>query len=45
VFRGVIVCLVAALQAGLVAGRCASAGDRPNIVWIIVEDMSADFGC
>ena len=23
----------------------APAGDRPNILWIVVDDMSADFGC
>jgi len=29
-----------------VAAACpAAAADRPNIVWIVVDDMSADFGC
>ena len=29
---------------GLAAGTLAAA-ERPNIVWIVVDDMSADFGC
>jgi arylsulfatase A-like enzyme len=35
------------LAALAVAAVCpaASAVDRPNIVWIFVDDMSADFGC
>ena len=33
-----------ALSMSLGAGRRADTGCRPNIVWIIVEDMSCDFG-
>jgi arylsulfatase A-like enzyme len=33
------------LLASLAVSGVAAAGSRPNIVWIIVEDMSAHFGC
>ncbi len=31
--------------AALIVGATTNAQDRPNIVWIIVDDMSADFSC
>jgi arylsulfatase A-like enzyme len=36
--------LVAAMLLAVVAPS-APAADRPNILWIVVDDMSADFGC
>ncbi len=36
--------LVAAVLVAVVAPS-GLAADRPNIVWIVVDDMSADFGC
>ena len=36
--------LLLAVAAGAPASRAAEPG-RPNIVWIVVDDMSADFGC
>jgi arylsulfatase A-like enzyme len=32
-----LLCLIVALT--------ASAADRPNVLWFIVDDMSANFGC
>jgi arylsulfatase A-like enzyme len=43
--RASCVALTAMLQASLLLGQSAQADERPNIVWIVVEDMSADFGC
>ena len=36
--------LVAAMLLAVLAPS-APAADRPNILWIVVDDMSADFGC
>jgi arylsulfatase A-like enzyme len=36
--------LLLAAAAGASAGRAVEPG-RPNILWIVVDDMSADFGC
>jgi arylsulfatase A-like enzyme len=36
---------LAALPLLLVSIGAASAAERPNVVWIVVEDMSASFGC
>lgn len=36
--------LLPLLAAGL-AAPAAAAADRPNVVWIVVDDMSANFGC
>ncbi len=37
--------LLSVVALGFVLPEPTSAADRPNIVWIIVEDMSANFGC
>ena len=42
-FAVLFVLLASALP--FASSRAAAAEERPNIVWIIVEDMSANFGC
>lgn len=37
--------VAATVGLNVVAPHAAAAADRPNIVWIVVDDMSADFGC
>jgi arylsulfatase A-like enzyme len=37
--------VVAAFLAALFARTAATAAERPNIVWILVDDMSAHFAC
>ncbi len=43
--RGVVVLACAGLVALEALAQAASAADRPNILWITVEDMSPTLGC
>jgi arylsulfatase A-like enzyme len=44
-FLHLLAAVVLVLLVGPGNGRLAAEPDRPNIVWIVVEDMSLPFGC